>query len=129
LALGDQPGQSADGVLDGRVRVDAMLVIQVDAVGSEPGQGPLHGGADAGRAAVETPRLAAGVRDVTELRGQHDLVPAALDGPADEFLVVEGPVDLGRVEEGDTELEGPVDGADGLRLIGGPVAPGHSPRA
>ena len=36
-------------------------------------------------------------------------------------------VDLGGVEEGDAELEGLVDGADGLRLIGdGAVSPGHS---
>ena len=34
LALGDQLGQGADGVLDGRVRVDPVLVVQVDVVGA-----------------------------------------------------------------------------------------------
>jgi hypothetical protein len=33
LALGHQLGQRADGVLDRRVRVDAVLVVEVDAVG------------------------------------------------------------------------------------------------
>jgi hypothetical protein len=95
--------------------------------GAEPRQRALHGDPDAGRAAVETALRAPGVGDETELRGEHDLVPAVLDGPADELLVVVRAVDLGGVEEGDTEVEGPVDGADGLRLIGdGAVAPGHS---
>src|SRR5262249_3687608 len=88
-----------------------------------------HRGADAGWAAVEAVRPAAGVGDVTKLGGQHDLVPAALDSPADEFLVVVRAVELGGVQEGDAEVEGPVDGADGFRLLGGPVAPRHSPRA
>jgi hypothetical protein len=35
LALGDQLGERADGFLDRRVGVDAVLVVEVDAVGSE----------------------------------------------------------------------------------------------
>jgi hypothetical protein len=42
---------------------------------------------------------AVGVGDHAELGRQHDLVAAALDRPADEFLVGEGPVDLGAVEK------------------------------
>jgi len=38
LALGDQLGQRPDGVLDRRVRVDPVLVVQVDAVGAQPRQ-------------------------------------------------------------------------------------------
>ena len=55
LALGDQLGQRADGLLDRRVRVDPVLVVEVDAVGAEPLQGALDGGADVRRAAVEHP--------------------------------------------------------------------------
>ena len=87
LALGDQLGQRADGVLDRGVRVDPVLVVQVDVVGAEPLQRALDRGADVGRAAVEDAGAAAGVRDEAELRRQHDLVAAALDGPADELLV------------------------------------------
>src|SRR6185437_2795454 len=89
-----------------------------------------HSGADAGRAAVEAARLAASVGDEAELRGEHDLVPAALDGPADELLVVEGTVGLSGVQQSHAELESPVNRADGLRLVGGgPVGPGHGHRA
>ena len=55
LALRDQLGEGADGVLDGRVRVDPVLVVQVDVVGAEPLQGPFDRGADVRRAAVEVP--------------------------------------------------------------------------
>ena len=63
-------------------------------------------------------QTAAGVRDHAELGRQHDLVAAALEGPADEFLVDERAVDLGGVEQGDAQIQRPVDGADGLRVIG-----------
>src|SRR6185437_11222101 len=38
LSLGDQLRQSADGVFDRGLRVDSVLVIQVNAVGAEPHQ-------------------------------------------------------------------------------------------
>ena len=49
LALGDQLGQRADGLLDGRVRVDPVLVVEIDVIGAEPLQGALDRGADVGR--------------------------------------------------------------------------------
>jgi hypothetical protein len=36
LALDDQLRQGADGLLDGRVRVDPVLVVQIDVVGGQP---------------------------------------------------------------------------------------------
>jgi hypothetical protein len=36
LALGHQRGERADRLLDGRVGVDAVLVVEVDAVGAQP---------------------------------------------------------------------------------------------
>jgi hypothetical protein len=117
LALGDQLGQGADGVLDRGVGVDAVLVVQVDVVGAEPPQGAVDRGADVGRAAVEVAGAAAGVGDHAELGRHHDLVAAAVDGAAEEFLVGVGPVDLGGVEQGNTEVEGSVDGADGLGVV------------
>ena len=114
LALGDQLGQGADGVLDWGFGIDPVLVIQVDVVGAEPLQGALDRGADVRRAAVDDAGAAAGVRDEAELRRQHDLVAAPLDGPADEFLVGVRTVDLGSVYVGDAQLERPVDGADGF---------------
>jgi hypothetical protein len=53
LAFGHQLGQGADGVLDGRAGVDPVLVVEVDAVGTQPLQRALDGGPDVRRAAVE----------------------------------------------------------------------------
>ena len=77
------------------------------------------------------PALAAGVGDQAELGGQHHLVPAALQRAADEFLVGVGAVDLGGVDEGDAQLQGAVDGAHGLVVVGAGagVAVGHAHRA
>ena len=77
----------------------------------------------------------ADVRDHAELRCQHHLVAAVLDGLSDELLVDEGSVDLGRVEQRHAEIEGAVDGPDGLGVIlpgageGGGHAHGAEPDA
>jgi hypothetical protein len=36
LALGHQLGERADGLLDRRVGIDAVLVVEVDTVGPQP---------------------------------------------------------------------------------------------
>src|SRR4051794_21783119 len=56
--------------------------------------------------------------DEAELCGQHHLVAAAADSPADELLVGVGPVDLRGVQEGHAQVERAVDGADGLGVVG-----------
>jgi hypothetical protein len=99
LALGDQFGEGADGVLDGCVGVDAVLVVQIDVVRAEPFEGAFECGADVRRAAVKHAGAAAGVRDQAELGRQYDLGAAALQRPADEFLVGERPVGFGGVDE------------------------------
>jgi hypothetical protein len=104
-----------------------VLVVQVDVVGAEPLQGALDRDADVRRAAVEDAGAATGVRDDAELRRQHNLVAAALDGPADQFLADVGAVDLGSVEVGDAQVQRPVDGANrlGVAAFLGVVVAGH----
>src|SRR6059058_907763 len=94
LALGHQFGEGADGVLDGRVRVDSVLVVEVDAVGTEPLQGALDGSPDVRGAAVEHSGATAAMGDEAELRRHHDTVTTPLDSAADELLVRVGAVDL-----------------------------------
>ena len=127
LALGHQLGHSADGVLDRSVRVDPVLVVQVDVVGAEALQGALDRGADVGRAAVEDAGPASGVRHQPELRRHHDLIAAALDGPADQFLVEVRAVDLSSIDVSDAQIQRPVDGADrlGVAALTGVVVAGH----
>jgi hypothetical protein len=71
------------------------------------------------------------VGDEAELGRQHDLVASAPDGAADELLVGVGPVDLGGVDVGDSQIECPVNGANrlGLAAVRVEVIGGHPHRA
>ena len=91
LALDNQIGQRAYGVLDGCLRIDAVLVVQVDTVCTKPLQRSLDRNANVRRAAVENAGAATGMRDQPKFRSQDDLVAAALDGSADQVLVGVGP--------------------------------------
>jgi hypothetical protein len=95
----DTSSASADGLLDRRVGVDAVLVVEVDAIGPQPLQRALDGSADVRGAAVEHSRTAARVRMEAELRRQHDVVAPPRQGAGEELLVDERAVDLGRVKE------------------------------
>ena len=111
-------GERADGVLDRRLRVDAVLVVQVDVVGAEPlAASSSTVAADVLRAAVDVPRVAAGVGNQAEFRREDDVVPAAFDRATDQFLVHEGAVDLGGVDERHFEVESPVDRADRFVVV------------
>ena len=66
------------------------------------------------------------VADVAELGGEHDLVAAVLDRPADELLVGERAVHVGGVEEVDAEVEGAVDRGDRLGVVAAGVEVGHA---
>ena len=52
-----------------------------------------------------------------KLRREHHLVAAAGQRPPDEFLVKVGAVDLGGVDQGHAEVDGPVDRPDRLLVI------------
>jgi hypothetical protein len=90
--------------------VDPVLVEEVDVVGAEPTQRLVADPGRVGRAAVD-----ATVGEVVALEGEAelgcdlDLVAAPGDGAADQFLVDERAVDLGGVEQGDAELDRPVE--------------------
>jgi hypothetical protein len=119
LAGGDRFRHRADGLLDRRVEVDAVLVVEVDVIRTEPPEGLVDRRAHVVRPAVDAAVGAARACGVAELRREHDLASAPGDRAADEPLVVaELPaVDVGRVEERDTELERPVNRRDRLILV------------
>jgi hypothetical protein len=120
LAGPHQIGQGADGVLDRHLRVHPVLVVQIDVLGAEPLERPLDRGPGVVRVPVDgAPAVAAAVREQPELGRDHHLVPAARESPAEQLLVDERPVDLGRVEERHPQLDRAVDGADRLGVVGG----------
>jgi hypothetical protein len=102
-----------------------VLVVEVDVLDAEALQAGVAGRADVLGAAVDADPGPVGEPLVAELGGQLHLVSAAGDGLADELLVGERPVHVGGVEEGDSEIEGAVDGVDALLLVGRAVELAH----
>ena len=129
LALGDQVLDRAGDVLDRHVRVDAMLIEQVDAVGSQPLEGRLgHRLICSGRLLVP-PRRAPVSRSMSKpnLVAMTTWSRIGCERLADQFLVGERAVGLGRVEEGHAAIVGGADQLDHLGLVGGrPVGGAHA---
>ncbi len=92
-----QPRHGGHHLLDRHVRVDAVLVEEVDVVETEPLQRRLHDLGDMRRPAVDARHLA--VLDPEAELGGHDCALApALQGAAQQQLVRERTVDFRRVE-------------------------------
>src|SRR5262249_48641995 len=115
----------ADRLLDGRVHVDAMLVVEVDVVDAEALQGGVDCLAHVLRCAVDRP-AAVVEPTVAELRRDHIVVAPTGDRLADELLVRALAVDVGGVEKVDPELARAMDRRDGLLVVSRAVPRGHA---
>jgi hypothetical protein len=107
------------GLLDRRLGIHAVLVVEIDVVDAEPLERGVDRGADVLGAAVDPPLRRVRAGGVAELRREHDLVPPPGDRLADKPLVVAEllPVYVGGVEKGDPELERAVDRRDRLLFV------------
>jgi hypothetical protein len=125
LAGLDQLGHRPPGVLHRHRAVHPVLVVQVDMVDPEPRQRPITGPPDVVRFPVDAHPAAIGPVLVAELGGQHHLVAVSGDRPPDQPLVGERSVHVGGVQQGDAQLQRPVDGGDRLLLVGRPIRLAH----
>src|SRR3954471_9835630 len=116
LALLDQLLDRAGHVLHRHIRVDAMLVEQVDAVGPQPLQGGVGYFADTLRPAV-LPLAGIAILEA-ELRGNHHLIPKWLKRLTEQLLIRPLRVGFGRIEEGDAALVSRAEELDGCLLLG-----------
>jgi hypothetical protein len=104
-----------------------VLVVQVDVVYAQAGQRAVDRGVDILRRAVHPYRpQRVRVAEDAELRGQDDLVATSGDRCTDQSLVLARAVHLGGVEKGDAEVQGTVDGGDGLSTVGRAVGVAHA---
>src|SRR4051812_26894227 len=127
LSRVDQLAHRSDGLLDRDVRIDAVLVVEVDAVRREPAQGCFAAGPHVLRPAVDAARgRILRIADDAELGRYLHLVAAPGDRAADQLLVLERAVDVRRVEQRHPELDGAVDRGDRFRLVGVPVELRHA---
>jgi len=117
LAGGDQVLDGAGDLLDGNIRIDAVLVEQVDAIGAESAQRRVHDLPDVIGLAVEASLALAGLRiDVhAEFGGDNDLIADRSECLANDLFVDERPVGLGGVEEGHAPVDRSADKCDASR--------------
>ncbi len=118
LALVDEPRHRADRVLDRHGRIDAMLVVEVDRVDPQPLQRRLAGLPHVVGMPADAEALAVRAAPVAELRRDDDPIAAPVDRAADELLVDEGAVHVGRVEQRHAEVDGATDRRHRLILVG-----------
>jgi hypothetical protein len=107
----DEFADRAGDLFDRHVRVNAVLVEQVDCLCAKPRERCVGYPLDLFGAAVESGRLAV-LYSPPELSGQHHLVPDGGQGLAHEILVEVGPVDLGGIEKCDSQVDGAAQDGD-----------------
>src|SRR4051794_16057075 len=111
LALFDEPGHCADGILDRHCRIDPVLIIKIDDIDTEPLEARIARLSNIAGAAVNTVG-AARPAGLAEFGRDHDAVAPTLQCPAEELLVLAPPIHVRAVEMIDAELDSPVDEPD-----------------
>ena len=117
LALGHQLGHRPDRLLDRSVRIDAVQVVEIDVIHPQSGQAALDGSTHIGGRSVDLQRGAVGVVADAELGRDESLVPPVGQRLADLDLVGVRAVHLGRIEEGDPQLQRAMDHRRSMALV------------
>jgi hypothetical protein len=114
LALGDQIFYRTSHVFDWHFRIDAVLVVKINAVGSEALQRFLGYLLDVRRSAIES----YGTIDLeTKFGCDHDIVAERLERFSDKFLACKWTVNLGRIKERHALVMGCADNIDTLFML------------
>src|SRR2546426_11879653 len=116
LTLPNQVLDCSRDVFDRDVRVDAMLIIEIDDVGPESFQRTIDALLDPLGATV-LHLLPAAVNSDPELRGDHHLPAQWSQRLTDEFLVRVGSVNFGGIEECDAAFHGRANERDHRLLV------------
>ncbi len=126
LTLAYKVGHGADGLLDRRVRIDPMLIVEVDSPDPEPHEARFARLADIGRISAYRKESALRAAHGAEFCRQHDLVATAADRPSDQFFVAADPVHVRGVEERDAAIDGMLDRRDSLVFVAAGVELRHT---
>jgi hypothetical protein len=118
-------------LFDGHLRVQPVLIEQLDGFEAQPLQASLGSLPDSFGAAVKPGHLPALVVEA-ELGGDHHLVPHRGERFPRQFLIDEWPVSLGGIEQGDAPLHGLAGQLDHrlpIRVWAAMVVHPHAPEA
>src|ERR1700733_1769437 len=123
----DQFGQRAHRLLNRSIRIDAMLIIEINVIDAQPPQTSVARFLHIIRLAIDTANI--GVRRIADnpkLRGQHNLIAFALDRASDELFILVRSIDIGGVEKVDAQFERPMNSRNRLGVIASRVKLRHT---
>src|SRR5262249_46862625 len=100
--------------------IDAVLIVEINDVDAEPFEALLAGDRDVIRTPVGEPTLAAGPH-VAELGGDDRPVAPVVNGACNQLFALSVAIDIGCIEEVDAKLDGRMDRADALLVVGSAI--------
>src|SRR6185503_19832148 len=103
LAVAPRALQEAELLLVGHRGVDAMQLIEIDALEPEPPQAAVESVLQAGSPAVDLPAIGSGPVELA-LGGNHQSRWIRMERIGDQLLADAGTVRLGRIDKVDTEF-------------------------
>src|SRR5579872_6639450 len=99
LAFLHEAGHGTDGLFNRDGVVNAVLVVKVDNLHSQPAKAGFACLADVSGATVDSQKAPTLIPHDTEFCGQHHWVAPSLDGAANQSLIIAAAVDVGGVEQ------------------------------
>ena len=112
-------GEDTDGLLDRQRVVDPSRSVDVDVVRAQSAQAVGEEVPDRRRPGVDAAPAPVRSAQGAELHAENDvLAPAATEGVAKEQLVVAHAIEVTRVEESDSRVEGRVNRGNALLIVG-----------
>src|SRR5260221_1438715 len=126
LALLDQITYRPGHILHRHLWIDTVLIQKVNVIGLESLERAFDGLTDILRPASSFGADLLSVLETKAKFGADDhLVAPVLERPAEQLLVGEGTIALGRIEEGASDLDGTVQCSDRFLLIGRTIGLAH----
>ena len=127
-----QIGHRAHGVFDWRLRINAMLVVQIDDIDAESLEGSVARSLHVFRPTAHGPeRRIVLFADIAELGGEKDTVALAANSFANELLIVANAVHIRGVEKVDAKFDRAMDGRGrpGIVSLAVELAHAHAAKA
>ena len=119
LAFGDELGDDAERLLERRLAILLVMLVEVDVIGAQPAKRRLERRPDIGRRSAARRSVP---HRLAELGREDDLISASLEEPPDQRLAAARvAVDVCGVEERDPGVEGGVDHRARAGLVDAPA--------
>jgi hypothetical protein len=106
--------------------VDAVLIVQVDMIDTEPLQTGIASRVHILRCSVDSKQRAIGSAHVAKLGGEHNFLAARFQDFGQQAFVGADAITIGRIEEIDADIERGIEHAQIRGFIGRSVVLGHT---